>query len=142
MFSRTSLLISILFTLSIYGLFQIKYKVLELRRDTKELSAELEKEKREVDALKVEWTYLTNPQRIASLASKYLNLSNTNAERISQVSVKQAYKVSDQKKKTKILHVAYKQSHNKWRYRKDVHSVVKSTNTKKTDNIVRDAIHE
>jgi len=141
MFSKTNLSVCILFTLCLYGLFQIKHKVLELKRDTKDLTSQLEKEKRELDALKVEWTYLTNPQRIASLAAKYLNLSKTNAERISQLKGEQVYKVTEQKKKTKILNVAYKQSQGKWRYRRDAHAVVKSTNVKKIDNL-RDSAHE
>lgn len=126
MVSKGNLLITILFALSVYGLFQIKYKVLELKKETKELASQLDSEKRELEALKVEWTYLTNPQRLAMLASKYLNLSKTNVERISEVKNTELYKVFDQKKKARILNVAYKKQQGNWRYRKDVHVVGKS----------------
>jgi cell division protein FtsL len=134
MLSKGNLLIAILFALSVYGLFQIKYKVLELKRETRELVFQLDAEKRELESLKVEWTYLTNPQRLAMLASKYLNLSKTNVERISEVKDVKLYKVSDQKKKAKILNVAFKKQNGSWRYRRDIHAVGKSKNLKPREN--------
>jgi hypothetical protein len=126
MISRSNCFVVLLLALSLYGLFQIKYKVLELKRETKALASRLDSEKRECEALKVEWTYLTNPQRVALLAAKYLNLSKTHVDQISAVQSKNIYKVSDFKKNTKILNVSFKKQHGNWRYRKDVHGVGKS----------------
>jgi len=137
MISRSNIIIFIVFIICIFGLFKIKYKVLELRRDTKDLTAQLENEKRELNTLKVEWAYLTNPQRIATLASKYLNLSKTNIQRVSEVKTSQSSKVNLEEKKPKIMHIAYKHASGKWRYRKDHQAVSTKSHLKNSKNDVK-----
>jgi cell division protein FtsL len=63
-----------LLALSVFGLFQIKYKVLDLRKDLSEINRQLEQEKEAIHVLKAEWAYLNQPDRLKRLASKHLKL--------------------------------------------------------------------
>jgi cell division protein FtsL len=131
MISRSNILLLVIFALCITGLFQIKYRVMELKRETKEITNKLNSEKRELGALKAEWAYLNNPERIASLAVKYLNLSKTTADRLGENHNKKVKYLEKDERKTKIMNIAYKKSAGKWRYRKDQQSVTKSSSATK-----------
>ena len=60
--------------ISIFGLFQIKYKVQNLRKDLTEIQRQILQEKEEIHVLKAEWTYLNQPDRLKRLADQYLKL--------------------------------------------------------------------
>lgn len=64
----------VLLTLSAYGLFAIKYKVYNMRRDVAEVQRQLAADQDEIHVLKAEWTYLTQPERLRVLAEKHLGL--------------------------------------------------------------------
>jgi cell division protein FtsL len=62
--------------LSIFGLFQVKYKVYNLKRDLVEINRQLADDKDSIRVLKAEWAYLNKPERVETLAAKYLKVSN------------------------------------------------------------------
>lgn len=62
--------------LIVFGLFQIKYKVSNLRHDLSEINRQLAADKDSIRVLKAEWSYLNKPERVEKLASKYLKLDN------------------------------------------------------------------
>lgn len=53
-------------------LFRIKHEVLSLERTIKDMSTAIASNKEEIGILNSEWSYLTNPKRIGSLAKRYL----------------------------------------------------------------------
>jgi hypothetical protein len=61
-------------SICVMGLFQVKYKVKNLKRDLLETHRQLVLEKENIHVLKAEWTYLTQPVRIERLTEKYLGL--------------------------------------------------------------------
>ncbi len=75
-------LISSFLFFSIFGLFQIKFRVQYLNKDVSELKRQLEQEKESIHILKAEWAYLNQPQRLRELAKRYLNLDDI---KISQI---------------------------------------------------------
>lgn len=64
----------VLLALSAYGLFSIKYRVYDLKRDVAEIKRQLADEHNETYVLKAEWTYLNQPERLRVLAEKHLGL--------------------------------------------------------------------
>lgn len=62
--------------LIVFGLFQIKYKVANLKHDLAEINRQLAADKDSIRVLKAEWSYLNKPERVGRLASKYLKLDN------------------------------------------------------------------
>lgn len=70
--------------LSVFGMFQVKYKVYNLKRDLIEINRQLAADKDSIRVLKAEWAYLNKPDRVEKLANKYLKMSN--------VAVAQVYK--------------------------------------------------
>jgi cell division protein FtsL len=71
---KSAIFFCLVLSLSIFGLFQIKYKVQDLRKDLAELRLQLSQEKEEIHILGAEWTYLNQPDRIKRLATLYLKL--------------------------------------------------------------------
>lgn len=72
----------ILFAFSVFGLFQIKFKVHSLHIEVAELKKQLEHEKNSIHVLKAEWAYLTQPDRLQKLSEKYLNLKELQHDQI------------------------------------------------------------
>lgn len=62
--------------ISIFGLFQVKYKVYNLKRDLMEINRQLAADKDSIRVLKAEWAYLNKPERIQQLSGKYLQMDN------------------------------------------------------------------
>ncbi len=75
-------LILVLFVISVFGLFQIKFKVQNLHLEVAELKRSLEHEKNSIHVLKAEWAYLNQPERLQRLAEKYLNLREVQHDQI------------------------------------------------------------
>lgn len=66
----------------VFGLFQVKYKVYNLKRDLAEINRQLAADTDAIQVLKAEWAYLNKPERIEKLARKYLNLHTINVAQI------------------------------------------------------------
>jgi cell division protein FtsL len=64
--------------LSAYGLFQVKYRVQNLKRDLNEIERQLEANHEAIHVLKAEWAYLNDPRRLLELSSRHLQLRPTN----------------------------------------------------------------
>ena len=61
-------------SLLMLGLFQIKYKVVELEDEIKTLNREIFKAEESIHILKAEWAYRTSPQRLDKLVQNHLGL--------------------------------------------------------------------
>ena len=61
---------------SVFGLFQVKYQVYNLKRDLTEINRQLAADKSSIRVLKAEWSYLNKPERVEKLANKYLKMNN------------------------------------------------------------------
>lgn len=59
---------------SAYGVFQVKYRVADLRKDLAEINRQLEQERDAIHVLKAEWSYLNQPDRLRNLAQRHLKL--------------------------------------------------------------------
>ena len=57
-----------------YGIYEIKYDVIELEQELGRLNQELIAEREAVKVLKAEWSYLNRPERLERLAARYLEL--------------------------------------------------------------------
>lgn len=57
-----------------YGIYEIKYDVIELEQELGRLNRELIAEREAVKVLKAEWSYLNRPERLERLAARYLEL--------------------------------------------------------------------
>lgn len=68
--------------LCIFGMFQVKYKVYNLKRDLKTIDRQLVADKDAIRVLKAEWSYLNKPERIEKLAERYLKLGNIQVAQI------------------------------------------------------------
>ncbi len=75
--NKNILVLGIIFiAVIIFGLFQVKYKVYNLKKDLMEIEHQLTADKDAIKVLKAEWAYLNKPERIEKLANKYLHLEN------------------------------------------------------------------
>lgn len=72
----------ILLSFSVFGLFQIKFKVQGLHIEVAEIKKQLEHEKNSIHVLKAEWAYLNQPERLQKLSEKYLNLKELQHDQI------------------------------------------------------------
>lgn len=71
-----------IFSAFLYSLFQIKFKVQELHRESAELKRELQHEKDSIHVLKAEWAYLNQPERLYRLSQKFLDLKEVKADQL------------------------------------------------------------
>ncbi len=68
---------------AIYGLFQIKNRVQELSKELSEIDQQIKEEREFINILNAEWAYLNNPERLAKLANKHLDLKPTSLSQVS-----------------------------------------------------------
>ncbi len=57
-----------------FGLFQLKHQVQELEDEMFRLNRAILAEQQAIHVLKAEWSYINQPQRLQSLASRHLDL--------------------------------------------------------------------
>ena len=76
------ILVLTLLSFSVFGLFQIKFKVQQLHRDAVELKSQLAHEKDSIHVLKAEWAYLNQPDRLQRLSKKFLDLSEVKSDKV------------------------------------------------------------
>ena len=75
MIRPTTILAIVILLGSAFGLFQVKYRVQDLNKDVAEMDRQIEEEKNAIHVLNAEWAYLNQPDRLRTLAEKYLQLS-------------------------------------------------------------------
>lgn len=65
-----------------FGLFQVKYRVEDMRDRAEALSLRHNEEVAAIRVLKTEWAYLTRPQRLQELAERFLPLQPVEAKQV------------------------------------------------------------
>lgn len=63
-------------------MFQVKYKVVDLEIENKELKKSIETTSRSIHTLQAEWSYLNDPKRLANLSASYLQVAPIEAGQI------------------------------------------------------------
>ena len=61
------------------ALFQVKYKVVELEDEIKDINREIFKVEESLHVLKAEWAYRTSPLRLNQLADQHLKMTTFSA---------------------------------------------------------------
>lgn len=80
---RPSLILALaLISVTIFAVFQVKYKVRDLTRELKEVERQLAIEKEVRHVLRAEWAYLTRPDRIKRLSERYLKLKEVSVAQL------------------------------------------------------------
>jgi cell division protein FtsL len=74
LFKPSSLFGILALIISSYLLFEIKYKVKEIRKEISQLDNEILKAKEDIHILKAEWSYVTKPETLGKMAQKKLSL--------------------------------------------------------------------
>jgi len=119
------LVVFFLLGLSIFGLFQIKFKVQTLHRELAEIKHQLDYEKNSMHVLKAEWAYLNKPERLQRLSTKFLDVSEIKPDQILLASNSGITNISNVKRsyfnrsQGKIIRTSYTPPSNtvKWRFR-------------------------
>ncbi|MDX1917276.1 MAG: hypothetical protein SFT68_04760 [Rickettsiaceae bacterium] len=99
-------------------MFQIKSEVQDLNFEYKQLSKQYSDEKKQLNILKAELTYLKSPKRLQTLASMYLNLDNIKPNQL--VNNKNEVGLIA---KSNFMSASAKLKGKKWRYKKSSSSV-------------------
>jgi cell division protein FtsL len=81
--------------ISVVGLFQVKYKVYNLKRDLSEINRQLAADRSSIRVLKAEWAYLNKPERVEKLASKHLKMNNISIAQVYNNQVDNLYMASN-----------------------------------------------
>lgn len=64
----------VLIAAAVYGLYSVKYRVLELQREIAGVERQLQIEQENLHVVAAEWAYLTRPDRLQALAAKNTKL--------------------------------------------------------------------
>lgn len=65
-----------------YAMFQVKYEVMRQEQTLAGLNRQIADDREQIRVLNAEWSYLTRPNRIEQLASRFLHLSNMSSAQI------------------------------------------------------------
>ncbi len=71
---RSTIFIALLTCIIGAGLFQLKYEVMRLESQYKNICHSIKNSEQSISILKAEWAHLTNPQRLQQLAQKHLGI--------------------------------------------------------------------
>lgn len=86
MFRISTILCFAMFLLGAFGLYQVKYEVLDLREEVDLLETELAEERDALHVVKAEWAYLNRPERLRRLAGKYLEMEPMSGAQLADLS--------------------------------------------------------
>ncbi len=75
----------IVFVSLIFGVFHIEKTAQSLREELSLLNEEISENKKSIDVLKAEWSYLNQPERLKNISSRLLELDYTSADQIRDV---------------------------------------------------------
>ncbi len=65
-----------------FVLFKVKYEVVEIEEKFSKTRAQIRREEDTIHILKAEWSHLNEPQRLQSLAEKYLDIGPTKTQQV------------------------------------------------------------
>ncbi|HEX6093523.1 MAG TPA: hypothetical protein VFZ07_09240, partial [Dongiaceae bacterium] len=74
MITRATLIWAVLAIAAGFGLFQVSYRVAALEEELNKVNRQIVEERERLHALQADWSYLTNPSRLADLARRHLPL--------------------------------------------------------------------
>jgi len=85
MITRATLIWAVLAIAAGYGLFQVSYRVASLEDELNKVNRQIVEERERLHALQADWSYLTNPARLADLARRHLPLQPLAAEQMIRI---------------------------------------------------------
>ncbi len=85
MITRATLIWAVLATAAGFGLFQVSYRVASLEEELNKVNRQIVEERERLHALQADWSYLTNPSRLADLARRHLPLQPLAAEQMIRI---------------------------------------------------------
>lgn len=91
---RSTLVIGVLTAVIGFGLFQLKYEVMTLEKEYRQLNREIRLSEESISVLKAEWAHLTNPATLQRMAKKHLDVNTVTPKQL--VSFKQIPKSRNQ----------------------------------------------
>ena len=85
MITRATLIWAVLAIAAGFGLFQVSYRVASLEEELNKVNRQIVDERERLHALQADWSYLTNPARLADLARRHLPLQPLAAEQMIRI---------------------------------------------------------
>jgi cell division protein FtsL len=85
MITRATLIWAVLAIAAGFGLFQVSYRVASLEDELNRVNRQIVEERERIHALQADWSYLTNPARLADLARRHLPLQPLAAEQMIRI---------------------------------------------------------
>ncbi|HVR66241.1 MAG TPA: hypothetical protein VMT98_06355 [Verrucomicrobiae bacterium] len=85
MITRATLIWAVLAIAAGFGLFQVSYRVASLEEELNKVNRQIVNERERLHALQADWSYLTNPARLADLARRHLPLQPLAAEQMIRI---------------------------------------------------------
>lgn len=73
------------FVVAAFLLYMVKYRVQTLQTQIADMERQLEEEREALHVAAAEWAYLTRPERLHALASKYLSATDMTVDRIAEI---------------------------------------------------------
>jgi cell division protein FtsL len=68
-----------------YGMFQVKYEVMQLEEQLVKVNRQIAESREAIHVLNAEWSFLTQPTRLAELAKRHLNLAPIGTARLGRI---------------------------------------------------------
>lgn len=85
MITRATLIWAVLAIAAGFGLFQVSYRVASLEDELNRVNRQIVEERERLHALQADWSYLTNPSRLADLARRHLPLQPLATEQMIRI---------------------------------------------------------
>lgn len=83
---RTGTILWLLIVIAVgYAMFQVKYEVMQQEETLARLNKEIADSREQIRMVDAEWSYLTRPDRLRRLTSRYLNLAPIAAAQIAEL---------------------------------------------------------
>ncbi len=68
-----------------YAMFQVKYEVMQQEQTLAGINKQIAGDRDQIRVLEAEWSYLSRPNRLEQLASRFLQLQSMNAAQIANI---------------------------------------------------------
>lgn len=79
---RSTFLVALMTFIVGFGLFQLKYEVMKLENQRKQINREIKFAEEAISILNAEWSHLTNPERLQNLANKHLEIEPVSGKQL------------------------------------------------------------
>jgi hypothetical protein len=98
LFKPSSLIGIVALLVSSFLLFEIKYRVQDIRRELNQIELDTLKAEEDIHILKAEWTFITKPETLSKLTKKHLNLTTIDPAKIKHLNPNELNKLFEDKK--------------------------------------------